>query len=228
MAVIPKEFESERNGSNNRDVLSDKNDKEANSEMSNWNRNSEQIDPTELETENIERVESSDDGGNTMGISRFSTSDYGWSRGTRPSTVPTSHPGMKEQSLHQVATIPESGELEITSQGEPGTANPEDIHSPDSLAQDQTEEQQYTTDEDDVETTYSVETISDIPKLRYLQDFAEQLTEDMKQFSDEPSLGNIGAEHIDTMLREFAWKLHGESVNPFQWETSVILHKRRK
>ncbi|KAK1255480.1 hypothetical protein MKX08_009475 [Trichoderma sp. CBMAI-0020] len=194
------------------DVLSDKNDKEAISETRNLDRSSEQIDATELEIENIKRGETSDDGENTVESSQSSTFDHdSWGRGTRPSTVPTSYPGLKEKSSHQVSAIPEAGELGITSQEETGPANLEDMYSPDPLAQDQSEEQQADTGEDDAKTGYSVETIPDNPKPSYLQDFAEQLTEDMKQFSDESSLGNIGADYLDTVLRDFARKLHCDS-----------------
>ncbi|KAK4072053.1 hypothetical protein Trihar35433_4117 [Trichoderma harzianum] len=139
-----------------------------------------------------------------------------------------SHPGMKEQELHQVSTIPDSQELKITNQMEAESTNPESLHGSYTSAEDELEELQSTTADCDTATTYSTESLSDDPKLRYLQVFAEQLVNDMKQVSDEFCFENIEAGYLDDVLKEFAWKLHNESSSPFQWEASVILNRKRK
>ncbi|KAL7930282.1 hypothetical protein V8C35DRAFT_330632 [Trichoderma chlorosporum] len=90
------------------------------------------------------------------------------------------------------------------------------------------EEEQPVTGDRGVDTTYSFDTISDDLKLRYLQDFTEQLTEDMKEFFDEICLRDIEAEYLKSLLRDFAWKLHSESVSQFQWGASVTIYKRIK
>ncbi|KAL7914184.1 hypothetical protein GGI35DRAFT_490474 [Trichoderma velutinum] len=206
-----------------RDVGSDKNDKGASSGERDWGKIPDQLDAIEPEAENVEWD------GNTVESTRSSAFDHDLrSRATRPSTVPTSHPGMKGQRPRQAPAIPEAEELKITNQREAESTNVEDLHSSYPLAGDETKEQQPATDDCDVETTYSIDTLSDDPKLRYLQVFVEQLVKDMKQISGEFCFRNIETEYLDPVLREFAWKLHSESSNPFQWEASVIIHRKRK
>ncbi|KKP00556.1 hypothetical protein THAR02_07334 [Trichoderma harzianum] len=139
------------------------------------------------------------------------------------------HPGMKEQELHQVpTTIPDAQEPKITNQMEAESTNLESLDGSYTSAGDEIEELQSTTGDYDSATTYSTESLSDDPKLLYLQVFAEQLAKDMKQVSDEFCFENIEAGYLDDVLKEFAWKLHNESSNPFQWEASVILNRKRK
>ncbi|PNP55756.1 hypothetical protein THARTR1_03976 [Trichoderma harzianum] len=205
------------------DVDSKKSDNGADCEEIDWEWRPDQIDAIKSGAENIYWD------GNTVETTQSLTFDHDLrSRGTRPSTVPTSHPGMKGQGPRQVPAIPEAEELEIKSPREAEPTYAESLHNSYPLAEEETDEQRGVTDDCDVETTYSVDTLSDEPKLRYLQVFAEQLAKDMKQISDEFCFSNIEAEYLNPMLREFAWKLHGESSNPFQWEASVIIHKKLK
>ncbi|KAK4078282.1 uncharacterized protein Triagg1_3298 [Trichoderma aggressivum f. europaeum] len=205
------------------DVDSEKSDKGADFEETDWERKPDQLDAIESEAENM------DWDGNTVETTQSLTFDHDLrSGGTRPSTVLTSHPGMKGQRPRQEPIIPEAGELEIRNRREAEVTNAESLLNSCPLAEEETEEQQHVTDDCDVSTTYSVDTLSDEPRLRYLQVFAEQLDKDMKQTSDQFCFSSIEAEYLAPMLREFAWKLHSESSTPFQWEASVIIHKKLK
>ncbi|KAJ4855789.1 hypothetical protein T069G_09157 [Trichoderma breve] len=205
------------------DVDSEKSEKGADFEETDLERKPDQLDAIELEAENVDWDR------NTVETTQSLTFDHDLrSGGTWPSTVPTSHPGMKGQRPRQVSAIPEAEELEIKNRREVESTNAERLLNSYPLAEEETEEQQHVTDDCDVGTTYSVDTLLDEPKLRYLQAFAEQLAKDMKQISDEFCFGSIEAECLVPMLREFAWKLHSESSNPFQWEASVIIHKKLK
>ncbi|KAH6968063.1 hypothetical protein DER45DRAFT_477375 [Fusarium avenaceum] len=95
-------------------------------------------------------------------------------------------------------------------------------------ADDETEQQQPPTDNCDAETIYSIDSRLNDPKLQYLHIFVEQLADDIKSVSADLSIDGIEAEYLDSVLREFAWNLHGESSNPFEWEASVVLHRKRK
>ncbi|KAH6892893.1 hypothetical protein B0T10DRAFT_509295 [Thelonectria olida] len=80
----------------------------------------------------------------------------------------------------------------------------------------------------DTKTTYSVQTLSDNPKSQYLQAFASQLEQDIRCGSEGGCIDNVGTKCLDFALREFAWKLHEESSNPFQREASVTINRKRK
>ncbi|KAF5598793.1 hypothetical protein FPCIR_2717 [Fusarium pseudocircinatum] len=80
----------------------------------------------------------------------------------------------------------------------------------------------------DTATTYSLDTLSDDPKFVYFQAFIDQLAEDVRAAADGTILQNVGQGFLDQTLRDFAWKLHEESTNPFQLETSVIIHRKRR
>ncbi|KAF5249308.1 hypothetical protein FANTH_5389 [Fusarium anthophilum] len=80
----------------------------------------------------------------------------------------------------------------------------------------------------DTATTYSFDTLSDDPKFVYFQAFIDQLAEDVRAAADGAVLQNVGQGFLDQTLRDFAWKLHEESTNPFQLETSVIIHRKRR
>ncbi|KAM0452650.1 hypothetical protein ACHAPV_009413 [Trichoderma viride] len=177
----------------------------------------------------VDRDESSSDGAKSIESLQYSTFDHDLqSKGTQPSTLPMSHRGMKEWAPRQVAAIPEAEEPKIADQVESASANLEDLHDLDPLAEDETQEQQPAVDDYDIESTSSIDTLLDDLKLHYLRAFAQQLSEDIKQSSNESCLDNVEAGFLDRVLREFAWKLHGESSNPFQWEASVIIHKKTK
>ncbi|KAF5537332.1 hypothetical protein FPHYL_12752 [Fusarium phyllophilum] len=76
----------------------------------------------------------------------------------------------------------------------------------------------------DTATAYSFDTLSDDPKLQYFQAFIDQLAEDVRSDTQGTTIKDVGPGFLEEILREFAWKLHGESTNPFQLETSVIIH----
>ena len=84
-------------------------------------------------------------------------------------------------------------------------------------------------DSSDAATTYTAESSTlDDPDLEYLQSFSDRLMRDIEDRLHKDSLKNVDPEYVTSVLREFAWKLHSESGNPFQWETSVILLKNRR
>ncbi|KFH48915.1 hypothetical protein ACRE_002250 [Hapsidospora chrysogenum ATCC 11550] len=78
---------------------------------------------------------------------------------------------------------------------------------------------------DDIQTEYSTNSTLDDP---FLEAFADQLCRDLADVfrDDEPS--RLAPEYLDSALKKFAWKLHGESSNTFQRKASVTLHRKRK
>ncbi|KAF5644346.1 hypothetical protein F25303_5944 [Fusarium sp. NRRL 25303] len=138
---------------------------------------------------------------------------------TRPSTVPTSFPHKPKGALDSLQTT----EYQAEEQG----SIPSSHH--------REEQNQWSSDkpEDnragcDTATTYSFDTLSDDPKFVYFQAFIDQLAEDVRAATDGTILQNVGQVFLDQTLRDFAWKLHEESTNPFQLETSVIIHRKRR
>jgi hypothetical protein len=144
------------------------------------------------------------------------------SRETRPSTVPTSLPH-KPQKPSRGPTAPQRTK-EQTDEEErmPSVQRREEE---DRSLPGQSENKH---DDFDTATTYSVNTLSNDPKLQYFQAFIDQLTEDVRACADGKTLKDVGQGFLDEMLRDFAWKLHEESTNPFQLETSVIIHRKRR
>ncbi|KAK0766456.1 hypothetical protein N5P37_000180 [Trichoderma harzianum] len=207
------------------EVDSDKSNKEANSGERDCKGKSNQLDALGSETESIYWDENTAE----RAYAPFSTFDYDLqSRRARPSTIPTSSPGTKGSGPHQAHAMPKAEELEIETQKEVESTNAERLHSSYSLTEEETEEQQPFTDDYDIENTYSINTLLNDPRLRYLQVFAEQLIKDMKQVSDKFCFGNIEAGYLDPVLTEFACKLNSESTNAFQREASNMIHRMRK
>ncbi|RYP73035.1 hypothetical protein DL771_003903 [Monosporascus sp. 5C6A] len=79
----------------------------------------------------------------------------------------------------------------------------------------------------DAETSYSLVSTLDDPEP-YLQAFSNQLSKDLSDIFDNSTSSGIEPEYLETALKTFAWKLNGESSNPFQWGASVTLHQKRK
>ncbi|KAG7426624.1 Vegetative incompatibility protein HET-E-1 [Fusarium oxysporum f. sp. raphani] len=144
------------------------------------------------------------------------------SRETCPSTVPASlpHKSQRPSSDPTVSqrTMQQTEEEETMSsvQGREG----EDRSPPGKCENER--------DNFDTATTYSVGTLSDDPKFQYFQAFIGQLTEDVGAGADGTTLKDVGQSFLDQTLRDFAWRLHEESTNPFQLETSVIIHRKRR
>ncbi|KAG5762801.1 hypothetical protein H9Q72_009105 [Fusarium xylarioides] len=144
------------------------------------------------------------------------------SQGTRPSTVPTSLPHKPQNpkgaldslqttecQAEEEESIPSSHHREEQNQWSPGKSENNGA-------------------ECDTATMYSFDTLSDDPKFLYFQAFVDQLAEDVRAAADGTILQNVGQGFLDQTLRDFAWKLHEESTNPFQLETSVIIHRKRR
>ncbi|KAH6890692.1 hypothetical protein B0T10DRAFT_439881 [Thelonectria olida] len=159
---------------------------------------------------------------------QFSTS-FGETRsgGTGPSTVPVSHSRGKVPVLPGAFTIEETVQSATEELPQATFGDIDNLDDLDSLADDEVE--QHCASEDfDADTTYSNDTIFDDPKLEYLQVFARKLAKDIKQDSGGMCIENMTSESLGPMLREFAWKLYGESLDPFQWEASVIINRKRR
>ncbi|KAF7541960.1 hypothetical protein G7Z17_g11861 [Cylindrodendrum hubeiense] len=174
-----------------------------NSDQNDGDERSHEIGEVDMEEETLTEVQDSEGEDETVESPQSSTFDHDLrSKGTKLSTVPTSHRGMKERTLPEVSAIPETGELAAVDRFETRDTDTHSLQAPDGLIEDETEGQQPASDDCDVDTTYSI--------------------------SDELCIENIATEYLDPVLKEFAWKLHGESSNPFQWEASVIIHRKRK
>jgi hypothetical protein len=144
------------------------------------------------------------------------------SHGTRPSTVPTSLPHKPQNP---------KGALDSLQATECQAEEEESIslsHHREGKNQWSPGKSENNRAECDTATTYSFNTLSDDPKFVYFQAFIDQLADDVRAAADGTILQNIGQGFLDQALRDFAWKLHEESTNPFQLETSVIIHRRRR
>lgn len=80
------------------------------------------------------------------------------------------------------------------------------------------------TDAWESQTIFSVASNDNDTRPQYLNAFANQLAEDAIGDSDASFFHEIPPR----VLQTFSRLLHGESKNPFQWEISVILNKKRK
>ncbi|KAH6619042.1 hypothetical protein C7974DRAFT_40741 [Boeremia exigua] len=80
--------------------------------------------------------------------------------------------------------------------------------------------------EDGVETIYSLDGLNTGPKSQRIQTFVSQLTQDVTQdFSSY--VKDIEPSNLVDIVRTFARRLYEESTDPFQWETSVVLHQKQ-
>jgi hypothetical protein len=84
-------------------------------------------------------------------------------------------------------------------------------------------------DTSDTATDYSVEsTLARSGNDEYIHAFAQQLGLDLEPVFGLNKLSTVPPLYISEALRLFSWKLHEESRNPFQWEMSVALHRKRE
>ncbi|PGG95740.1 hypothetical protein AJ79_09893 [Helicocarpus griseus UAMH5409] len=81
-------------------------------------------------------------------------------------------------------------------------------------------------DDCDGETVFSINSSPDDQKSPYIQTFTNQLMQDIWNISGYSNIIDIPSSYFASVLRVFAWKLHGESSTPFQWEASVILRQK--
>lgn len=81
----------------------------------------------------------------------------------------------------------------------------------------------------DSRDSYTIYSIDFTPEdSDYILLFAERLKQDLKNQSGLANLSEIPSSFINNALGAFTWKLYEESTNPFQWETSTILHQKTK
>ncbi|PGH07641.1 hypothetical protein GX51_01650 [Blastomyces parvus] len=147
-----------------------------------------------------------------------------WSSDTFPSTVVTSQGRIKVEAS---PSIPGLSELDTTPHSGPGTDNAEVILGDD--FNHKAEPAAYAVKDDcDAETICSIDSGPDDQKTPYIQAFANRLTHDMKNIPGLSNITDIPSSYFNSVLRVFAWKLHGESSTPFQWEASVILRQKRE
>ncbi|KAF5701879.1 hypothetical protein FMUND_13712 [Fusarium mundagurra] len=144
------------------------------------------------------------------------------SHGTRPSTVPTSLPHKPQNPKGALDSLQTT---ECQAEEEEGISS---SHHREEQSQWSPGKSENNRAECDTATTYSFDTLSDDPKLQYFQAFIDQLAEDVRSDTQGSTIKDVGPGFLEETLREFAWKLHGESTNPFQLETSVIIHRKRR
>lgn len=88
--------------------------------------------------------------------------------------------------------------------------------------------QEQTIPEDDDQTVYSEVSSSDPQITFFIERFTELLTADMKMSTGQAQMPDIPASDLDRALKVFTSQLYEESENPFHWETSVSLHRKRE
>ncbi|RDW90034.1 uncharacterized protein DSM5745_01809 [Aspergillus mulundensis] len=79
----------------------------------------------------------------------------------------------------------------------------------------------------DAETTFSTGSGVDDRQRRYIRVFIDRLAHDIKHVSKLSTLSEVPSSYLGSLLKVFSWKLHAESINPFQWEASVILRQKQ-
>ncbi|RYP66171.1 hypothetical protein DL771_007947 [Monosporascus sp. 5C6A] len=122
------------------------------------------------------------------------------------------------------SSIPEVSRLETALHPGLETDHAETIPRDNFNTEAETEEYNVT-DDRDAETTCSIDSAPDDSKLHYIRAFTDQLARDV---SNTSSVSDIASGYFDHGLKAFAWKLHGESSNPFQWGAAVDLYKKWK
>jgi len=132
----------------------------------------------------------------------------------------------KSEAITQQSTIGENSTLGVK------TAQPSEITDPTSIGDYSKAEVGHkdpnTIDDNDGGTTFSKDASLDIRALEYLHSFADRLAQDTQRVAGVETVASIDSGFLEASLKEFTLRLHGESSNPFQWETSVILHRNRK
>ncbi|KAF5979301.1 hypothetical protein FCOIX_5357 [Fusarium coicis] len=144
------------------------------------------------------------------------------SHGTRPSTVPPSLPHKPQNPKGALDSLQAT---ECQAEEEESISSSHHREGQNQWSPGKSENNRA---ECDTATTYSFNTLSDDPKFVYFQAFIDQLADDLRAASDGTILQKLGQRFLDQTLRDFAWKLHEESTNPFQLEISVIIHRRRR
>jgi len=82
-------------------------------------------------------------------------------------------------------------------------------------------------DDCDAETTYSTDSSTNDAELGYVQVFAHRLIQEIKDNTSHGDMLSMPSSRLDDILKGFAGRLHEESINPFEWEASVTLHRKR-
>ncbi|KAH7160482.1 hypothetical protein B0J13DRAFT_128129 [Dactylonectria estremocensis] len=86
----------------------------------------------------------------------------------------------------------------------------------------------FTQDHDiDSESIYSLDSVLPASKTGFIDEFSIHLASDIQKLVLEAQLPGLLDELLPSLLKTFAWKLHGESSNRSEREVSVFLHKHR-
>lgn len=154
----------------------------------------------------------------------------GRSRATYPTTMATSQPTTKDGAELKkiIARSALTMGMEAEQEGESSKAAGKEAIPGDDFSANVDIENNACRRDSDAETTYSMDSILDDTKLVYLQAFSDQLSRDLVDDLNNPRASGLKHEYLEIALKTFAWKLHGESSNPFQWWASVVLHRNRR
>lgn len=77
----------------------------------------------------------------------------------------------------------------------------------------------------DSDTVYSLESSAD--GERYVSVFAHRLLCDLRSSKVDHGFSDLSPDFVGRTLKQFARRLYEESKDPFQWATSVVLHRKR-
>lgn len=78
----------------------------------------------------------------------------------------------------------------------------------------------------EISTACSLDSTTDDPRLMFPQRFSMQFAQDINDVVQKPSVPNVSAHYLETVLRDFALLLREESSLPSQWDASDALHSR--
>jgi hypothetical protein len=83
-------------------------------------------------------------------------------------------------------------------------------------------------DTDDVGTNYSIDSRANDYVLEHVQAFAHRLARETELDTTLTSSPSIPLSGLRDVLKDFARRLHEESMDPFVWEASVAIHRNRE
>jgi hypothetical protein len=146
------------------------------------------------------------------------------SRGTYPSTVSAPQTRIEGETPHSAFDIAVLSGLYTP---QPLGSRADQPEPTDAFRLEAESRSQAVREDFDAVTICSIDSGPDDQKLRYIQVFADRLSHDIKNVSGLLNVSNTPSSYLSYILKVFAWKLHGESINPFQWEASVILRQKQ-
>lgn len=146
--------------------------------------------------------------------------DYA-SMGTYHSTVPTSYGQVQSGKS---PSRPKSSGLDMPPEFDPTTEFGKAASTDGSVPKI---DQLINSHDSDTETIFSIRSHLDDGSISYTCAFSCLLRQDITDAFGVSQLSEIPVSYLNSVLTAFAWRLHGESSTPFEWEASTIIRQKR-